>query len=180
MSKPRLRFTLSGVGLPASATPPSDGPSGAVRKVPGFRPWPGTAWEHPPSKGSATCWASHEASAAYPATAIPLPRSSQLAAGDDQVSIATDYLRGRACRYLPYRVPSYRTNPYPNDSRKVLIARCLLVMGDRSKELLRDEEGATAVEYGLIVAALAGLIVVVVFTLGKKINNTFNNVQSRL
>jgi len=61
-----------------------------------------------------------------------------------------------------------------------LIARCLLVMGDRSKELLRDEEGATAVEYGLIVAALAGLIVVVVFTLGKKINNTFNNVQSRL
>ena len=46
--------------------------------------------------------------------------------------------------------------------------------------LLRDEDGATAVEYGLIVAAIAGLIIAVVFVLGKKINNTFNNVQSRL
>ena len=46
--------------------------------------------------------------------------------------------------------------------------------------LLREEDGATAVEYGLIVAALAGLILSVVFVLGKKVNNTFNNVQSRL
>ena len=33
-------------------------------------------------------------------------------------------------------------------------------------KLLRDEEGATAVEYGLIVAAIAGLIIAVVFVLG--------------
>jgi pilus assembly protein Flp/PilA len=45
-------------------------------------------------------------------------------------------------------------------------------------KLLRDEEGATAVEYGLIVAAIAGLIIAVVFVLGRKVNNTFNNVQS--
>jgi pilus assembly protein Flp/PilA len=42
--------------------------------------------------------------------------------------------------------------------------------------LLRDETGATAVEYGLIVAAIAGLIVLVVFVLGNKINNAFSNV----
>jgi pilus assembly protein Flp/PilA len=46
--------------------------------------------------------------------------------------------------------------------------------------LLGDEDGATAVEYGLIVAAISGLIIAVVFVLGKKVNNTFNNVQSRL
>ena len=51
---------------------------------------------------------------------------------------------------------------------------------DHIETLLRDEDGATAVEYGLIVAAIAGLIISVVFVLGKKINNTFNNVQSRM
>jgi pilus assembly protein Flp/PilA len=47
-------------------------------------------------------------------------------------------------------------------------------------KLFRDEEGATAVEYGLIVAAIAGLIIAVVFVLGKKVNNTFNNVQAAM
>ena len=54
------------------------------------------------------------------------------------------------------------------------------MMWSRIKALLSEEDGATAVEYGLIVAAIAGLIVAVVFVLGKKVNNTFNNVQSRL
>ena len=47
-------------------------------------------------------------------------------------------------------------------------------------KLFRDEEGATAVEYGLIVAAIAGLIIAVVFVLGNKMKNTFNNVQSQV
>jgi pilus assembly protein Flp/PilA len=47
-------------------------------------------------------------------------------------------------------------------------------------KLLKDEEGATAVEYGLIVAAIAGVIIAVVAVLGKKVNNTFNNVQSAM
>ena len=46
--------------------------------------------------------------------------------------------------------------------------------------LFRDDQGATAVEYGLIVAAIAGLIIAVVFVLGNKINNVFNNVQSAI
>jgi pilus assembly protein Flp/PilA len=48
------------------------------------------------------------------------------------------------------------------------------------KTLLRDDSGATAVEYGLIVAAIAGLIIVVVFLLGKKVNNAFSNVASHM
>jgi pilus assembly protein Flp/PilA len=49
-----------------------------------------------------------------------------------------------------------------------------------ARALLEDESGATAVEYGLIVAAIAGLIIVVVFLLGKKVNNAFNNVASHM
>jgi pilus assembly protein Flp/PilA len=48
------------------------------------------------------------------------------------------------------------------------------------KKLFKDEEGATAVEYGLIVAAIAGLIIVVVFLLGNKVNNAFSNVASHM
>jgi pilus assembly protein Flp/PilA len=47
-------------------------------------------------------------------------------------------------------------------------------------KLFRDEEGATAVEYGLIVAAIAGLIIAVVFVLGGKVQNNFNNIQSKM
>ncbi len=48
------------------------------------------------------------------------------------------------------------------------------------RAFLGDDKGATAVEYGLIVAAIAGLILTVVFVLGKKVNNTFNNIQAKL
>ena len=48
------------------------------------------------------------------------------------------------------------------------------------KKLLKDDEGATAVEYGLIVAAIAGLIIVVVFLLGGKVNNSFQNVATHM
>ena len=47
-------------------------------------------------------------------------------------------------------------------------------------KLFKDEEGATAVEYGLIVAAIAGVIIAVVLVLGKKISNNFNNVQNAM
>jgi pilus assembly protein Flp/PilA len=47
-------------------------------------------------------------------------------------------------------------------------------------KLWKDEKGATAVEYGLIVAAIAGVIIVVVFLLGNKVNNTLNNVASKM
>lgn len=53
-------------------------------------------------------------------------------------------------------------------------------MWAKVKRLVMDDKGATAVEYGLIVAAIAGLLVAVIFVTGKKLNNTFNNVQSRL
>lgn len=45
---------------------------------------------------------------------------------------------------------------------------------------VRDEEGASAVEYGLLVALIAAVIVVVVKTLGTKIQTAFTTVNSNL
>ena len=39
----------------------------------------------------------------------------------------------------------------------------------------RDEDGASAVEYGLLVAAIAAIIVVIVFLLGGLIKNAFSH-----
>jgi pilus assembly protein Flp/PilA len=48
------------------------------------------------------------------------------------------------------------------------------------KKLFEDEQGATAVEYGLILAAIAGAIIAIVAVVGKKVNNAFNNVSTAL
>ena len=44
----------------------------------------------------------------------------------------------------------------------------------------KDEEGATAVEYGIMVAAIAAVIVGVVYTLGEKVEAGFNTVDTKL
>ncbi|MCB9983494.1 MAG: Flp family type IVb pilin [Rhodospirillales bacterium] len=43
---------------------------------------------------------------------------------------------------------------------------------------LNNEEGATAIEYGLIAAGIAIAIVAVVFTLGDEIEATFTDVET--
>jgi pilus assembly protein Flp/PilA len=45
---------------------------------------------------------------------------------------------------------------------------------------LRDEAGATAIEYGLIAAGISVAIIGTVAGLGSKLNSTFNSVQSAL
>lgn len=45
---------------------------------------------------------------------------------------------------------------------------------------VNDERGATAVEYGLFVAAIAAVIVAIVVTLGDKVNTAFTTVNSAL
>jgi Flp pilus assembly pilin Flp len=46
------------------------------------------------------------------------------------------------------------------------------------KRLVRDEDAATALEYALMAAAVAGVIVVVAFLLGGKVYNAINKVAS--
>jgi pilus assembly protein Flp/PilA len=40
---------------------------------------------------------------------------------------------------------------------------------------LKDDKGASAVEYGLLIAAIAAVIVVIVFALGKVVQSKFQN-----
>ena len=45
---------------------------------------------------------------------------------------------------------------------------------------LRDERGATAIEYGLIAAGIAVAIIVAVGSVGSSLNTTFTSVQTAL
>jgi pilus assembly protein Flp/PilA len=45
---------------------------------------------------------------------------------------------------------------------------------------LRDENGATAIEYGLIAAGISLAIVAVVFTFGDQLEITFNSMEDAM
>jgi pilus assembly protein Flp/PilA len=48
------------------------------------------------------------------------------------------------------------------------------------KRFVKDESGATAIEYGLIAAGISVAIIAVVQGLGSKLNTTFTSVQTAL
>ncbi|MDP9102867.1 MAG: Flp family type IVb pilin [Pseudomonadota bacterium] len=48
------------------------------------------------------------------------------------------------------------------------------------KSFLKDESGATAIEYGLIAALIAVVIVGAVTTIGTKLNTSFGNVGNAI
>jgi pilus assembly protein Flp/PilA len=50
----------------------------------------------------------------------------------------------------------------------------------RIKKLWRDEEGATMVEYALMLALIAIVAILVVTALGQKVATTFDNAQQKL
>jgi pilus assembly protein Flp/PilA len=45
---------------------------------------------------------------------------------------------------------------------------------------LKDESGATAIEYGLIAALISVVIVTAVTAIGTNLNTTFNTISTRL
>jgi pilus assembly protein Flp/PilA len=45
---------------------------------------------------------------------------------------------------------------------------------------LRDESGATAIEYGLVAAGISMAIITVVGTLGSSLNTTFTSLQNAI
>ncbi len=50
----------------------------------------------------------------------------------------------------------------------------------RMKELIKDEEGATLVEYALMVALIAVVAILIVTQLGKKSANAFDVTQQNM
>jgi pilus assembly protein Flp/PilA len=48
------------------------------------------------------------------------------------------------------------------------------------RRLLKEEEGQTLVEYGLLVALIALVVIAALTILGQKVANTFNAISERL
>lgn len=48
------------------------------------------------------------------------------------------------------------------------------------RQFIRDEKGATAIEYGLIAALIAVAAIGAMTSLGSKLGSTFNNVSGNL
>ncbi len=53
-------------------------------------------------------------------------------------------------------------------------------MSNLFKRFLRDESGATAIEYGLIVALIAVVIITAVTTVGTNLNSSFTTVGTSI
>ncbi|MDP9887105.1 Flp family type IVb pilin [Pseudarthrobacter enclensis] len=61
----------------------------------------------------------------------------------------------------------------------LMVSMMAFVAGVKDR-FTREENGATAVEYGLLVALIAAVIVVVVATLGTQINAAFGKISGEL
>lgn len=51
---------------------------------------------------------------------------------------------------------------------------------NRIKKFMQDESGAAAVEYGMLVALIAAVIVTITATLGTEIKNAFTRISDAL
>jgi pilus assembly protein Flp/PilA len=56
----------------------------------------------------------------------------------------------------------------------------MLALFKNAANLRRDEKGATAVEYGIMVALIAVVIIVAVTLLGGNLNSMFNDVSCKV
>lgn len=63
----------------------------------------------------------------------------------------------------------------------ILVTQQVMDLTDRYKQRMKDKDrGATAVEYGLIVALIAVVIIVAVALLGRNIRGVFNKAASTI
>jgi pilus assembly protein Flp/PilA len=53
-------------------------------------------------------------------------------------------------------------------------------MKEKFCQLIKEEEGATAVEYGIMIAAIAAVIIGIVYTIGDEVRQGFATVKNNL
>jgi len=53
-------------------------------------------------------------------------------------------------------------------------------MKDKVRDLIRDEAGASAVEYGLLIAGIAAAVMAVIYGIGTAMKTKFSQVQTQL
>ncbi|MDT8380548.1 MAG: DUF4244 domain-containing protein [Desulfotignum sp.] len=51
---------------------------------------------------------------------------------------------------------------------------------EKLMNLFKEEEGATAVEYGIMVAAIAAVIILIVIAIGDQVKSAFESVNTAL
>jgi pilus assembly protein Flp/PilA len=94
------------------------------------------------------------------------------------MAITHSYVQDGAARAV-YRIRRMddlrRTTPQEIPMLKLFVSMQTYVTG-----VLNRDRGATAVEYGLLVALIAVVIIVGVTALGTKLNDLFNNVSTKL
>jgi pilus assembly protein Flp/PilA len=71
-------------------------------------------------------------------------------------------------------------NPLAQEFTMRSLIATLQTLGFNIKKRLHEEEGATAVEYGIMVGLIAVVIIVAVTTLGGQLNSMFTNVTANL
>jgi len=64
--------------------------------------------------------------------------------------------------------------------KKILKEKTMLKLLALKEAYLKNEDGATAIEYGLIAAGIALAIVAVVFTLGDDLLGIFTDIETEL
>jgi pilus assembly protein Flp/PilA len=60
------------------------------------------------------------------------------------------------------------------------MTKALVALQQRASSTLRREDGATAVEYGLMVALIAVVIIIAVLTLGNKLSSLFDDTATQI
>ena len=75
------------------------------------------------------------------------------------------------------RYPDFRGMEF-TDSLELIVYR--LGMMRKLQAFLKDESGATAIEYGLIAAGISVAIITVVKGLGSKLDTTFSSISTQL
>jgi pilus assembly protein Flp/PilA len=53
-------------------------------------------------------------------------------------------------------------------------------MKDKIKAFIMDEEGASAVEYGLLIAGIAAAVMAAIYGIGSALQTKFSSVQTQL
>lgn len=71
-------------------------------------------------------------------------------------------------------------NPMREAAQRVALRQFFWIDAARTKRFVLDEQGVTAIEYGLIAALIAVTIIVAVALVGTDLNAVFNTISSDL
>jgi pilus assembly protein Flp/PilA len=69
-----------------------------------------------------------------------------------------------------------RSLPAPAPEKETTVKKLLA----KTQAFIQDEEGASAVEYGLLIAGIAVVVMGAIYSIGTNLNTTFNSVADKL